>query len=400
MTLGRQENESALAYQKRLVYGKLVDKTLADVDYTELAEALYGQPYSSDVARRMIYGSKKTLDALADERELQVDDCDLLAELDRKKIELQKERQKFFDQRNAYNKVLRDRSRQEELNEILIGTIADAVERGAIPPLDYHPARFDIGLTDNDLIVSMNDIHYGLCIDNYWCKFDPDILRGMIRRYLDKIAAVARQHNSENCYVFECGDAISGNNHLPIQLANRENVVEQVKGVSELIAEFLAELAPMFRNVIFVSVPGNHSRIDKKDKAPLDERLDDIIEWYLKARLQNVDNVVVGGERIDPTMAVIDIRGKSFALTHGDMEGSESKLQILQTMAGRPLYAIFFGHKHHNAIDNVGGIKTVMAGSFCGMDDYCVSKRIYGKPQQMICVCTEDGILCHYDIDL
>ena len=51
--LARKPNESALAYHKRIVYGKLVDKTLADVDYTELSELVYGQSYSSDVARRM-----------------------------------------------------------------------------------------------------------------------------------------------------------------------------------------------------------------------------------------------------------------------------------------------------------------------------------------------------------
>ena len=58
------QNESQLDYHKRLVYGKLVDKTLADMDYTELAELVYGQPYSSDVARRMLYGSRRTLELM------------------------------------------------------------------------------------------------------------------------------------------------------------------------------------------------------------------------------------------------------------------------------------------------------------------------------------------------
>ena len=46
--------------------------------------------------------------------------------------------------------------------------------------------------------------------------------------------------------------------------------------------------------MFFVSVSGNHSRLDTKENAPLDERLDDLIEWYLGARLQNFDNISIG----------------------------------------------------------------------------------------------------------
>lgn len=69
-------------------------------------------------------------------------------------------------------------------------------------------------------------------------------------------------------------------------------------------------------------------------------------------------------------------------------------------MARRPLYAVLSGHKHHNMCDEVQGVKTVMAGSFLGVDDFCIQKRIYGKPEQMVCVCDDSGIVCHYDIEL
>ena len=41
-----------------------------------------------------------------------------------------------------------------------------------------------------------------------------------------------------------------------------------------------------------------------------------------------------------------------------------------------------------------------MAGSFQGMDSFCVEKRIVGEPEQMVCVCDDGGIRCHYDIPL
>lgn len=395
MQIERTGTESELDYHKRLIYGKLVDKTLADIDYSELAELAYGQQYSSDVARRMFYGSKRTLELIDKEKAASVGGSDMADELDAKMIELRKERQKFYDMRNAFNKVVRERSRQEELNELLVS----AVQSGNLPALNYEPCFIEP--SDNDLLVSLNDIHYGINIHNAWNTYNPEICRQMMCGYLDKIIQIAERHGSENCYVFNNGDSISGKIHFTIQLANRENVIEQVKGVSELIAEFLAELSKHFNKVTFVSVAGNHSRLDTKDNSPLCERLDDLIDWYLSARLQNFENIVIGGnEKIDSTMYLLDIRGKTYCGVHGDFDGSPSKIAALQTMAQRPLYAILLGHLHHNMVDEVQGVKTVMAGSFLGMDDFCIQKRIYGHPEQMVCVCDNTGIVCHYDIPL
>lgn len=243
----------------------------------------------------------------------------------------------FFDQRNAYNKLLRERSRQEELNEILV----DAVRSGNLPSLQY--VRSEIPCSDNDLLVSLNDIHYGANVQNYWNTYNSDVCRDMMCKYLDHIISIRETHKSENCIVWANGDEISGNIHQSIAVTNKENVIEQIKGVSELIAEFLAELSKHFRQVVFVSVAGNHSRIEpNKDKALISERLDDLVEWYLSARLQNFENIVIGGgEKIDHTIYLIDVRGKMYCGVHGDFDGSPGKVQSLQAMAGRPVYAVF-----------------------------------------------------------
>jgi len=393
--LSKRQHETELAYHKRLIYGKLVDGTLADEDYSELAPYVYGKEYSSDVARRMMYGSRRTLELLDMDAERAITSDDILSEMDAKKVEVQKERQKFYDQRVALNKLVPDRARQEELNEI----ITSVVLNGNLPSLNYSPATPIV--SDNDLLVSLNDIHYGAVVDNYWNKYNSDICREMMCRYLDQIIEIGKIHGSENCIVWANGDEISGNIHNSIAVTNKENVIEQITGVSELIAEFLAELSKHFTVVRYVSVAGNHSRIDIKDRALKDERLDDLVEWYLQARLQAFDNVLIGDcDKVDSTMYLIDIRDNTYCGIHGDYDGSAAKVQALQTMARRPLYAVLSGHLHHNKIDEVQGVKTIMAGSFLGMDDFCVSKRIYGQPEQMVCVCDHTGIRCSYDIKL
>ena len=168
-----------------IVMGKLVDRTVDD-DYEELSERLFGEGncFSSSEVRKRMYGMKAIIEAIERDGESAVYSEDKLSMLDNKRIELQKERQKFFDQRNAFNKLLRERSRQEELNEIL----AEAIQSGNLPRLNYH--RNEVEPSNNDLLVSLNDIHYGAHVQNYWNTYNSDVCREMMCRYLDRIISI------------------------------------------------------------------------------------------------------------------------------------------------------------------------------------------------------------------
>lgn len=379
-----------------IVIGKLVDKTI-DEDYDELSERLFGEGncFNSSEVRKRMYGMKAIIDAIERDGAVSSDD-DTLSAIDERRIQLQKDRQRFFDQRNALAKVIREQSRQEEFNEILVR----CMQSGNLPELRYYDAS--VPFSDNDILVSLNDIHFGAVVNNAWRVYNSDVCAGMMRDYLAKIIRIAETHKSENCIVWCAGDNISGSIHRSIQVTNKENVIEQITGVSELIAQFLAELSGHFNTVRFISVSGNHSRLEpNKENALAAERLDDLVEWYLAARLQNYENVILdSSHKLDCTMSEFDIRGKTYLVVHGDYDGSAGKVQALQTMVRKPVYAVLSGHKHHNATDAVQGVRTAMAGSFLGMDDFCVQKRIYGVPEQMVCICDENGIRCHYDVQL
>lgn len=393
--LERMPGESALQYHKRLIDGKLVDKTLADYDYAELAPYVYGQDYSADVARRMMYGSEKTLQLIDQSESYNGDAYGLITELELKKIELQKERQRFFDQRVEFNRLVREQAREDELKEILERTI----ESGNLPRLEYVP--FEAYESDSSLIVFVNDLHYGANYKNYWGEYNSEICKKMLQKYLAEIIRVAETHSAQDCYVVCNGDNISGGIHLSIRVTNKENVIEQITGVSELLSEFLAELSVHFNQVYFSSVAGNHSRIDKKDDAVLGERLDDLVEWYLAARLQNFENIHIGyGEKIDQTIYLINVRGNLMLGIHGDFDPSITNVTNLQAMVGVPIHAMLMGHRHYNMTADVQGIKVIQSGSFLGTDDYCITKRLHGHPSQIISVVTDDGIICNYDIDL
>ena len=58
------------------------------------------------------------------------------------------------------------------------------------------------------------------------------------------------------------------------------------------ISAFLYELSGHFKNIYISDVPGNQSRIGLKENVLRDERLDDLIIWYAKAKLEHLDNVI------------------------------------------------------------------------------------------------------------
>ena len=87
-----------------IVIGKLVERTIDD-DYEELSERLFGEGncFNSSEVRKRMYGMKTIIEAIERDGESAVADEDALSALDSKKIELQKERQKFFDTRFQEN---------------------------------------------------------------------------------------------------------------------------------------------------------------------------------------------------------------------------------------------------------------------------------------------------------
>lgn len=127
-----------------------------------------------------------------------------------------------------------------------------------------------------------------------------------------------------------------------------------------------------------------------------------LLGWHLEARLQNHNDIIIANNAtIDDTMFMLDVRGKKYVGVHGDFDSSTSSVHAIKAMCnGDNIYCVLSGHLHHNKIDSIAGVKTVMAGSFLGMDDYCVQRRIVGRPEQIVCVCDDTGIICSYDIDL
>lgn len=361
-------------------------------DLANIMNKMTGQEYTESKYRKQYQTFVKMFEA----NQKQLVNEEYLDEITAQKHELQKQKYRFFDERNALNKLLRDRSRQEELNEI----ITRAIKEGDLPTFNKDN-YINLANSDNDMFVSLNDIHYGAMVTNAWNVYNPEIAFRRMERYTKEVIELQKITNSRNCIVWCNGDEISGSIHKTIQISNKENVIQQVIGVSELISNFLSELSGYFNKVIFCSVAGNHSRLDTKENSPKGERADDLIHWYLRARLQNYANIDFDScQKIDDTFYTIKSRGKTFIGCHGDYDNNISHFLTLEKMLNEPVFGVLTAHLHHNKFDNMQNINLFMGGSFQGMDDYCVEKRIIGKAEQLVFTLTDTGVKGIYPIVL
>lgn len=310
-------------------------------------------------------------------------------EIERKKIQ-------FRDERNAWQKQNYIDARVEEKLDKL------EKELTSLGKVNFEKHEEVNISSDNDMLVILSDLHIGQTFNSVFGKYNIDIAKNRLNELIDHIISIQKTHHSEKCYVSLQGDLISGNIHKSIQVTNRENVIEQIKIATELISSFCYELSKHFRVVFMTSVVGNHTRIDKKEDAIHDERLDDLISWAVELSLKHIGNFHVLKRNIDTGIVDISIRNKTYIGVHGDMDSyNKSGVQNLCLALGFVPYAILFGHLHTCSVDEVNGVKMIRGGSLAGCgDQYTIEKRLTGKPSQMICICNSDGVMAYYPVEL
>lgn len=397
----RTASETPLEYHKRLVYGKLVDKTLADVDYSELAELVYGQNYSSDVARRMLYGSRKTLELMDAERIDGVTDKDMRDEIDYKLKELRKEQQRFFDQRREYNKVLSTESRQEHLYDVISAAAARINEE-----VDFSFANRQYDPRDiqgNEAVLVFSDWHYGMKASNIFNEYNTAICSQRVSNVVDKAIQRIKLHECSTAHVVVLGDLFHGAIHVDARVASEELVCEQIMHVSEILARAIYEIAQHVDKVYVYTTYGNHARTvqNKKDSIHGDN-MERIIPWWLAERFAGTDRVeIVPPDKHEFIM--LDVCGHGFCASHGDLDSINNSTRLLTTLfhkaLGVDIEYILLGDKHHRASFAEMGVTSMLCGSLCGTDGYANDKRLYNTPSQILLIVNEEcGVDAEYRI--
>lgn len=317
------------------------------------------------------------------------------------KQEIRKEKQKLFDERTALTKVLREQSRKESLIDI----VKNAID-------NYHSEKFEYSYSptidsDNDLIIHITDVHCGVDIESLFNTFNVEVLKKRLSKYLDEVLDIQNTYNSKNAYCILGGDLIQGIIHVNARIEAKENVVDQVMLVSDIIGNFINELRHKFENVFIYTTPGNHGRVNaNKEENAKGENFDFLVPYVLKKDFKNVDNVFVVDNTLDDYIATFEVRGHQVFASHGDKDTPKNVVWNMTKLARKANVKlpdiIYLGHRHTNGLTTVDDVKVIESGCVDGMDNYSIDHRFVGTPEQTITVVTENRrikALCDIPLD-
>lgn len=321
-------------------------------------------------------------------------DTEYLQKLKLEKQELQKEKQKLSDERIEFNRQIRQEARKESYVDMVKRIICENVEPLSIP---VHYTLFD---GDTDLLCHFTDVHTGIEIDNWKNIFNEEVLKQRVEKYVSDVLDIRGLHQSKNCYLV-IGEIVSGLIHSNLRLQNNMDLMEQFKFISELISAMLIRLANNFNHIYVYTTQGNHSRITPKKEESLDgENMDVLLPFYLKARLQNIENISICDNVIEPEIAMFNVRGNHVFSSHGHKDKPSNVVQNFTMMFGIKPDIVLLGHRHTNGLTTVFDTKVIESGCVSGTDAYAVSIRKANKPEQTVSVIGDGGLICLYDIQL
>lgn len=394
MGLERMANESLFDYHKRLIYEKQLYRTLNDIDYSELSELVYGQSYSSDTARRMFYGSMKTLQLL-DESGANASQTFQHAELDDKRIELRKEMQRFYDQRREYTKRVAEQGRREHIEDMLVKAATELKETvGTI--YDGGSVFYDAShLMNNEALLVFCDWHYGMTVDNIWNFYNKKVC---IERVMNVAMKAAQRIESNKCKklnILLLGDAAHGAIHTGVRVASEELAADQIMQVSEIIAQTIEYLKNFVPEIDVYGTYGNHLRTvqDKKDSVHRDN-MERLIMWWLDQRLRGKSGIRVMPES-DNEFVLMNICHHNICASHGDLDGVKASPRLISTLFqkkyGANIEYILLADKHHRESFEELGVCSIICGCLCGADNFANDKRLYSTPEQTLFIINEEN---------
>lgn len=381
---------------KELVRGKLVDRTI-DTPYDELSEEIFGRKYSATECRKMLYGVKALLDVIDEEYQDKLPEEDAEA-LDEKIAELKRERQKFFDQRREYNKLVSKDARNEHLEDRLVEAANNLTN--TIGKIDFSVSKDKEKAT---AVLVFADWHYGMVSDNIWSTYDTDICKERVRKIAEEAAMRLSLHKCETLVVVVLGDLIHGAIHTSSRVASEELVCDQLMRASEILAQAIEYLSSFVNHTYVYCSYGNHARtVQSKDDNLHDDNMERIIPWWLEQRLKDNSSIQMSSSLAED-IVYFNLYGYNFIADHGDRDQPKTAPRMLSALLAKkynftPDY-ILLAHKHHRESFEELGVTSMICGALCGADEYANNKRLFSTPEQTMLIVRPDiGVDAEYHL--
>ena len=371
--LNKLSNETNLQYIKRIVEGKLVDKTIDD-DFVELYMLLFGKEISSTEARKRFYGILDAFESESFEENIGIDNFESqMIQLENKRREIEKERQKLSTTKIEYNKWLRDNAR----DELIVEKICEEIAK--LKPLEFPNVIPRVCRSTSGVLV-FGDEHYGaeLKITGLYGEtlneYSPEIFERRMEELLEQTIRIVDKEGFNTINVFNAGDFSDGLLRVGQLMKLRYGVVESTVRYSNYMINWLNELTKYVR-VNFQKVDGNHTelRMLGQPKGTFSEdNMGLVFDAMLNVALADNPNF---NYIKNPTGYIFDtISGFNVLGIHGEVKNMEQAIKNFSHTYKVPIDVLIAGHLHHTRSETIGVNRDVInVPSIIGVDDFALS---------------------------
>lgn len=295
-------------------------------------------------------------------------------------IEQQKERIKLQSEKIEYNKMIREQSRAELLEEKIIESVNNR-------PTIFVP---DIYIKKNnakrDFLLGIADMHTGVefCLRGWegeiLNEYSPEIMEKRMWKLLEEFVAINDDQKINHVTVTNLGDSIDGILRMSQLMSLKLGVTDSSIFFAEFISNWLNELSKHCV-VDYYSIFGNHDQMrmlsGKRDEFP-HENAQKWITKLIEANLKDNKNITINNRN---EFMYIDILGTKILGVHGENERNlENSIKDYMLTYNKPVHLLLSGHLHHSHEKTIGmsgvqDIEYVQLPALIGIDDYSLKLK-------------------------
>lgn len=306
--------------------------------------------------------------------------------------EIYKARTKLRDVCNSYRRSLRDDARIDTLKECISDSIKSLTK---LEPIK----SYRVDKSSAEAILLLSDFHIGVDCKNFYNTYNTRVATCRLNKLVSEVKCYCEKFNINQLNVINLGDLIHGIIHIDSRIEQQEDIIQQVMTAAELMSQTLYELQKSV-NVVYRSCVDNHSRINADKKQHVEkENLNRLIDWYIAARLKDT-NIKFVDDNLDIGLGRFKLQnGKIVMFAHGHQENINNIVQNWMGATKEFVDYLCIGHYHTSKLKTFNGAKVVVNGSLVGVEEYALSKRLFGNAEQSLLIFDHNNLL-HINIDL
>lgn len=272
---------------------------------------------------------------------------------------------------------IRNYQRNYSRDLAIIESIQDAIRQIDFSDIKLKPKPRIDSNSDKKMLVAFSDWHIGALSEFEGNKFNFEIAKNRVRRFIDEVIAEAKIRKIKDFVVIDFGDLVEGSYMRPNQIFEFP-FSQQLTMAMKLIFESIIKLSE-FGNVEYYTLPGNHDRIngDKQTNIRGDNAsriVNAFVSETVKLFQKKFKTPRIKVVPYDDYYRILTINGLTIMATHGDkLPGNkEQKIEKVNSrMRDKFIDILIHGHFHSFGVNEGShGRLVISCGSLPGYNVY------------------------------